>query len=116
MMQYFCEATVLFEVPPEAFEPAPKVNSAVICLRPHQVPPYPPVDGGLLKSVVAQAFGMRRKTVANNLKPLLTADELLALGIDPSTRPEQIAIIDYVRLTHYLQESCRIKGIKQLRN
>lgn len=102
MMQYCCEVSVLFEVPPEAFEPAPKVDSAVVRLKPYTVCPYEPVDRVLLKSVVAQSFAMRRKTIANNLKKVIPAQELQAIGIDPGMRPEQISLQDYVRLTHYL--------------
>ena len=108
MIQYCCEVNLLFEVPPEAFEPPPKVDSAVVCLRPYRVSSYAVVDKGLLGKVVTQAFAMRRKTLANNLKPLLSAAELLALDIDPVARPEQIALEDYVRLTQHLHELCKI--------
>jgi 16S rRNA (adenine1518-N6/adenine1519-N6)-dimethyltransferase len=99
MVQYHCEVESLFEVPPEAFHPQPKVYSAVVRLRPHQVPAYPSVDVTALKQLVAQAFGMRRKTLANNLKPVLSAAELTELGINPLARPEQITVGDYVRIT-----------------
>lgn len=108
MVQYFCEVTLLFDVPPEAFDPPPKVNSSVVCLRPHRVPRYDEVNRDALQKVVAQAFGMRRKTLANNLKPLLSAAELQALDLNPGARPEQIVLEDYVRLTHYIHESGKI--------
>lgn len=99
MIQYFCEVECLFEVPPEAFNPKPKVDSAIVRLIPHVESPYPVVDVRHLEEVVAQAFGMRRKTLANNLKPMINAEGLIALGLDPATRPEQISVMDYVRLT-----------------
>ena len=102
MVQYFCKVTRLFDVPPESFNPPPKVNSTVVRLQPHVLSSYEPVNRERLAQVVAQAFGMRRKTLANNLKPLLSAAELLTLNIDPLARPEQIALDDYVRLTHYI--------------
>ena len=102
MVQYCCEVTVLFDVPPESFDPPPKVNSALVRLRPHVLSPYEAVNREKLAQVVAEAFGMRRKTLANNLKSLLSAAELLTLNIDPVARPEQIALEDYVRLTHYI--------------
>lgn len=102
MVQYFCEVSLLFEVPPEAFEPPPKVDSAVIRIRPHTTSPYELVERDKLKQVVTQAFAMRRKTLANNLKPLLSATELETLGINPGARPEQINMEEYVRLTQYL--------------
>ena len=52
--------------------------------------------------MVLKAFGMRRKTLANNLKPLLNAAQLTDLGINPQARPEEISVKDYVRLTQFL--------------
>lgn len=102
MIQYHCEVESLFEVPPEAFHPKPKVDSAVVRLIPHQVSPYPVVDIGALEQLVAQAFAMRRKTLANNLKPVLSAAQLTNLGIDPLARPEQISIMEYVQITKFI--------------
>lgn len=99
MIQYFCDVEFLFEVPPEAFNPMPKVDSAIVRLVPHMESPYPVVDPARLEEVVAQAFGMRRKTLANNLKPLISAEQLTELGLDPKTRPEQISVMDFVKLT-----------------
>lgn len=109
MMQYFCEVDYLFEVPPEAFNPQPKVNSAVLRLRPHVISPFPKVDIKTLEQVVAKAFSMRRKTLANNLKPILSAQQIMALNLDPSTRPEQISVADYVLLANYCDKWCNIK-------
>lgn len=100
--QYFCEVSYLFDVPPEAFHPQPKVDSAIVRLIPHQVSPYPAVSVDTLERLVAMAFGMRRKTLANNLKPLLSAEQLSALQIDPVSRPEQLSVNDYVCIANYL--------------
>ncbi len=105
ILQYYCDVEHLFNVPPEAFHPAPKVDSAVVRLTPYLVSPYPFVEFSDLERLVARAFSMRRKTLANNLKPEISAAELTALGIDPSLRPEQISVLDYVRLT--LNHGCR---------
>jgi 16S rRNA (adenine1518-N6/adenine1519-N6)-dimethyltransferase len=102
MVQYHCEVEFLFEVPPEAFHPKPKVDSAIVVLRPHPIPVYPAVNLHALEQVVAQAFAMRRKTLANNMKPFMNAAQLSELGIDPQARPEQISIRDYVQLTQFL--------------
>lgn len=102
MIQYHCEVAHLFDVPPESFYPAPKVNSAVLRLTPYRVSPFPDVEISMLQSVVAKAFSMRRKTLANNLKPMLSGRVLTELGIDPGLRPEQISVIDYVKLANYL--------------
>lgn len=102
MVQYYCDVEHLFDVPPESFDPQPKVDSAIIRLMPHRVSPYAAVDVASLESLVAQAFSMRRKTLANNLKPILSAAQLLELGIDPMLRPEQIEVKDYVRMAKFL--------------
>ena len=104
MLQYYCDVEHLFNVPPEAFQPAPKVDSAVVRLTPHLISPYPFVAFADLEQLVARAFSMRRKTLANNLKPEISAAELTALGIDPGLRPEQISVVDYVRLAIYQVE------------
>lgn len=98
MVQYFCTVTPLFDVPPEAFYPSPKVCSAVVRLEPHDTPPFPDVSRSLLEKTVAKAFHMRRKTLANNFKDIFGAEDLIALGLDPKTRPEQLSVMDYVRL------------------
>lgn len=104
MTQYLCEVEPLFDVPPEAFFPPPKVESAVVRLIPHTVSPYPPVQLDVLQAVVAKSFSMRRKTLANNLKPVISADQLLSLGIEPGARPEQISVMDYVKLSNFVTE------------
>lgn len=107
MVQYLCEVEYLFDVPPEAFEPQPKVDSAIVRLTPYQTPPFPEVDRKVLEKLVAQAFGMRRKTLANNLKPVLSAAQLTELGIDPGLRPEQITIEEYARLAKHVSSSIK---------
>ncbi len=102
IVQYFCEVEQLFIVPPSAFHPEPKVESAVVRLIPHRVSPYPSVNFSELERLVASAFSMRRKTLANNLKPLLSANELTAIGIDPSLRPEQISVENYVQIANHI--------------
>ncbi len=98
MIQYYCEADMLFTVGPGAFRPAPKVDSAVVRLVPHQQPPVA-VDASRLSHLVNRAFGQRRKTLRNNLKGLLDADEIASLGIDPGIRPERLGLEDFARLT-----------------
>ena len=102
IVQYQCEVEQLFVVPPSAFHPQPKVESAVVRLIPYSVSPYPAVNFADLERLMASAFSMRRKTLANNLKPLLSANDLIALGIDPTRRPEQISVTDYVQIAKYI--------------
>ncbi|HCA88910.1 MAG: 16S rRNA (adenine(1518)-N(6)/adenine(1519)-N(6))-dimethyltransferase [Legionellaceae bacterium] len=99
MVQYHCQAIELFDVPAAAFFPKPKVNSAIIRLIPYNKSPYPNIDVRLLEQVVARAFNMRRKTLANNLKGLISREQITALGVDANKRPEQLEVLDFIHLT-----------------
>lgn len=102
MAQYRCRVDALFTVPPEAFVPRPKVESAIVRLTPHPQLPHPADDETLLFHVVRQAFGQRRKTLRNNLKGRIEADALEALGIEPSRRPQTLTIEEFVRIANHL--------------
>ena len=104
MVQYHCEVEALFDVPPSAFYPKPAVDSAIVRLVFHQTPVYPTVSIAALETLVALAFSMRRKTLANNLKPVLSATEISALGLDPLLRPEQISVMEYVQLAKFVNK------------
>ncbi|MBN9227101.1 MULTISPECIES: 16S rRNA (adenine(1518)-N(6)/adenine(1519)-N(6))-dimethyltransferase RsmA [Legionella] len=104
MLQYHCAVDYLFDVPPEAFDPRPKVDSAVVRLIPHRVSPFEEVSKAQLERLVASAFAMRRKTLNNNLKGIITAEQLSTLGIDGSKRPEQISISEYVQLAKFISK------------
>jgi 16S rRNA (adenine1518-N6/adenine1519-N6)-dimethyltransferase len=99
MMQYFCESEYLFDVPPGCFSPPPKVDSAVIRLRPHASLPEN-VDVEALEKVVSAAFNQRRKTISNSLKNLIERTIISDLGIDPSARAENLSLSNFVQLTH----------------
>ena len=92
MLQYHCEVEHLFDVPPEAFDPQPKVDSAVVRLIPYNTSPFDTVAVDQLERLVASAFAMRRKTLNNNLKGIISVEQLDDLGIDGSKRPEQISV------------------------
>ncbi len=91
------EAQALFTVGPGAFRPAPKVDSAIVRLRPRP-PAFPVASLARFDQVVALAFGQRRKQLANTLKPLLDADDIRACGIAPDIRAERLAPADFARL------------------
>ena len=103
MTQFRCEVEQLFEVPPEAFYPPPKVRSAVVRLTPHPEPQYPNVDPASLGRVVTQAFSQRRKTLRNNFKGMMEDDDFGGLAIDPSARAETLSIADFVAIALHLQ-------------
>lgn len=102
MTQYFCQVMPVLEVPPTAFKPAPKVDSAVVRLIPHKELPYPVKDLYWLNRVTSQAFNQRRKTLRNALSTLFSAENLTALEIDLNARAENLTIADYVRLANWL--------------
>ncbi len=105
MLQYHCRCEMLFEVPPESFDPQPKVDSAIIRLTPHAEPPFPCSDETLLSKIVSQAFAQRRKTLRNNLKSLNIQDAIDASGIDASLRAENISVAEYVKLCNIISDS-----------
>jgi 16S rRNA (adenine1518-N6/adenine1519-N6)-dimethyltransferase len=98
MAQFQCEVEQLFEVPPEAFFPPPKVQSAIIRLTPRQTPRWAQVDREALSKVVSQAFSQRRKTLRNNFKNSLTDTQFEAAGVDPQARAETLTIDHFVAL------------------
>ncbi len=102
MVQYHCQVEHLFNVPADAFYPKPKVESAIVCLTPYRTSPYPAIAFEELERLMTCAFSMRRKTLANNLKPLLSAAEITALGINPLLRPEQVNINEYVQIAKFV--------------
>ncbi|MDP8052362.1 16S rRNA (adenine(1518)-N(6)/adenine(1519)-N(6))-dimethyltransferase RsmA [Pasteurella atlantica] len=105
MAQYYCQIIPVLEVPPSAFKPAPKVDSAVVRLVPHTILPYPVKDISYLNRVVTQAFNQRRKTLRNSLSQLFTADQLEALGMNLQARAENLSLADYVSLANWLYEN-----------
>lgn len=100
MVQYFCSVEHLFDVPPGAFKPAPKVTSAIVRLRPHRHTKEQAVDTALLRDLVRTAFSQRRKTLRNCLKPLIGDLDAQALPVDLSLRPENLSVADYVNLSN----------------
>lgn len=79
----------LFDIGPGAFRPPPRVVSTFVRLTPHATP-LPIVSQRHYATVVAAAFSQRRKTLRNALKPLLSADEIAASGVDPAVRAEVV--------------------------
>jgi 16S rRNA (adenine1518-N6/adenine1519-N6)-dimethyltransferase len=100
MAQYFCEIHPLFDVPPESFNPPPKVESAVIRMTPHSELPSPAYDYEHFAAVVKQAFSQRRKTLSNSLASLVPWQIILKAGIDPGKRPEQLSVADFVAISN----------------
>ncbi len=104
MMQYYCTTELLFDVPPESFDPAPKVMSAIVRLVPHDHPPVAVNNLKMLNRVVVQAFSQRRKTLRNSLKKLIEENAIIALNIDPTLRAEVLSLADFANLSNLLIE------------
>lgn len=98
--QYHCAVELLALVPAAAFDPRPKVSSAILRLTPYKSSPYAPVNICAFKYLITKAFSMRRKTLANNLMGLISAEQIVDLGMDPKLRPEQIKIEQYIILAN----------------
>ncbi|MBU2092243.1 MAG: 16S rRNA (adenine(1518)-N(6)/adenine(1519)-N(6))-dimethyltransferase, partial [Alphaproteobacteria bacterium] len=97
--QWLCEASAVFDIPPRAFTPAPKVVSTVIRLVPRPKP-LAPARKATLERVTAAAFGQRRKMLRQSLKTLGIdpLPLLAATGIDPTGRAEQLTIQQFCAL------------------
>ena len=105
MMQYYCDTDYLLTVPNGAFNPPPKVTSAVFRLTPHQTKPIVANEEKLFAVVVREAFNHRRKTLRAIFKkspilPAVTEQDLLDWGLNPLARPETLSVQDFVTLSN----------------
>lgn len=105
MAQYFCKVQPLFEVGPGAFRPAPKVDSAIVRLVPHDTLPHPARDLSTLQAVVRTAFNARRKTLRKALAAMVTVDQLQSLGINDGLRPENLSLADFVKIADLVYDN-----------
>lgn len=96
------EAWLLFQVPPEAFRPTPKVDSAVVRIVPRVLDADERARLPALERVVRAAFAQRRKTLRNNLREMFDAAALERLGIDPGARAETLDLAAFWRLADAL--------------
>lgn len=103
MIQYHCHAENLFAVGPENFTPPPKVDSAIIRLTPYIKKPFIASSEKAFEDLVRQSFSQKRKTLRNNLKGLLTAEEIEACQIDPGIRAEKLSVEAFVKLSNFQQ-------------
>ena len=104
MAQYYCKVIPVLEVPPTAFIPAPKVESAVVRLEPYDEKPYIAKSMKVLSQVCSMAFNQRRKTIRNGLRDILTVEQLQEIGIDTTKRAENITVEEYVNIANYVYD------------
>ena len=100
MLQYHCFAEKLFTVDPDAFNPAPKVDSAIIRLIPYEKPPVNVDNKTIFAGIVSQCFSQRRKTLRNNLKTILNEAEIKSLDINPAARAETLSVEQFASLAN----------------
>jgi 16S rRNA (adenine1518-N6/adenine1519-N6)-dimethyltransferase len=105
MLQYRFDMEHLFDVPPEAFEPPPRVDSAIVRMIPKAAALRDAHDEGLLGEVVTQAFSQRRKVLRNTLKGRATESQMEACGISPGARAEELPLASFVALANLLAGS-----------
>jgi len=102
MLQYRFRMARLFDVPPGAFRPAPKVTSSIVRMVPLPPEALGAKDEALLERIVAAAFGQRRKTLRNTLREFLDEADFAALGLDPGLRGERLTVADYVAIANHV--------------
>jgi 16S rRNA (adenine1518-N6/adenine1519-N6)-dimethyltransferase len=100
MAQFHCKIMPVLHVPPEAFNPPPKVDSAVVRRIPHHTKPVQVDSEEALHKICAQAFNQRRKTIRNSLKDSLSEAQIAELGIDPNLRAENLSLQQFAQLAN----------------
>lgn len=98
MLQWRYYMELLFVVPPSAFDPPPRVDSAIVRMIP--LPQPLPCDAGKLEQVVTKAFSQRRKVIRNCLAGMFTEADLIDAGVDPQARPEAVPVEQFVTLAN----------------
>ena len=114
LCQWLCEAETLFDIPPDAFVPPPKVTSSIVRLTPRREP-LAVADKALLEETTRVLFGQRRKMLRASMRLLAgkghDASELLdAAGIDGGIRPERLAVEDFCRIAEALRAARAKRG------
>ena len=104
MLQYYCHADYVFTVKPGAFRPAPKVDSAIVRLVPHDKPPVEIDNFDEFSKLVNFSFTQRRKTLRNILKGKLEVAQIEALGIEPTIRPERLSLEDFTKISNLIEK------------
>lgn len=107
MLQYRFYMELLFLVPPTAFNPAPKVDSAIVRMLPRPAAELDVHDFDVFARLVSVAFSQRRKMLRNTLSDFFSADELQGHGLKATARAEELALADFVRLANAFSAGTR---------
>lgn len=100
MLQYRFDVQALFDVPPESFDPPPKVQSSIVRLVPRPAEQLGLRDEAVFARLVTAAFSQRRKMLRNTLKGMVSESEFAAVGIEPTWRAEDVPVAAYVALAN----------------
>ena len=100
MVQLDCEVERILGVGSGAFSPAPRVESAMVRLRPQPRAVLDPAGRGRFEAIVRSCFSRRRKTLRNALRGLCDESVIDAADLDPGARPEVLTIDEFVALAH----------------
>ncbi|MBT0585228.1 16S rRNA (adenine(1518)-N(6)/adenine(1519)-N(6))-dimethyltransferase RsmA [Alteromonas oceanisediminis] len=103
MAQYYCKVMPVLPVPPTAFKPAPKVESAVVRLIPYESPPVAVDNLERLNQVTAMAFNQRRKTLRNSLKELIGPDDWSHLSVAEDLRAENVSLAQFAEMANFVE-------------
>ena len=103
MLQFRYAMDKLLDVPPDAFDPPPKVNSAIVRMLPHPASEIPDVDPKRFAELVTAAFSQRRKMLRNTLGAYRDRIDFDAIGFDLSRRAEDVPVNEYVGIAQRLQ-------------
>ena len=103
MCQTYYKITHLFDIGPEAFNPPPKVDSAIVKLIPFEQASQKIRDEACYARVIKHAFSQRRKTIRNTLKSFFNNEDFVTLDIDPEKRAQNLSVADYINLANYYQ-------------
>ena len=105
MLQYYCEVERLFLIPPGVFDPAPKIDSALLRLVPKKIRPLHAEQEKKLEEIVKLAFSQRRKTLRNNLKKIVSDEHWKKSTIDPQLRAENLTVENFIELTKEIEKN-----------
>ncbi|TAM03254.1 MAG: 16S rRNA (adenine(1518)-N(6)/adenine(1519)-N(6))-dimethyltransferase RsmA [Paraburkholderia sp.] len=110
MLQYRYVIDKLIDVPPESFQPPPKVDSAIVRMIPYAPHELPVVDEAILGDLVTAAFSQRRKMLRNTLGAYRERVDFEGLGFDLARRAEDVAVEEYVSIAQALGRDEQARG------
>ena len=105
ILQYYFDTELLFEIPPEAFSPQPKITSAFIRLIRKKRLSLKVIDKECFEKIVKIAFSQKRKTIKNNFKNILFDKDFFNLEISPKIRSEALTVDQFIKLENYVTQN-----------